>query len=121
MSVRYHLLEAVDGALDFGAIGNIVLNSVHERCNGDAAGVCGRIFATTTGKQASKQKYGILTLSASVPKPFWSSTRLLNLHDQTPLCHARVCSVCMPRSENLSDVLRAECLGSAPLLLQSIH
>lgn len=43
--IRNHLLEAVDCILDFGAVGNIVLDSVDERRNRYAAGVGSPIFA----------------------------------------------------------------------------
>jgi hypothetical protein len=45
--VRDHLLEAVYGAFDLGAIGNIVLNSVDEGRNWYAARVRGRIVASS--------------------------------------------------------------------------
>ena len=44
-SARDHLLEAAHRALDLGARGDIVLDLVDERREGDAAGVGGGIFA----------------------------------------------------------------------------
>jgi hypothetical protein len=38
--VRDHLLEALERPFNFGTTGDIVLNFVNERCEGDAAGIC---------------------------------------------------------------------------------
>jgi hypothetical protein len=74
-SSRNHLLEAVHRALHLGAIGNIVFYAVDEGCDGDAARVGRRIFASDCVRRACYVALGLLTCLASVRSSLWSLRR----------------------------------------------